>query len=166
MQYYGDITVLRWWELVLRLRPSSWWFYFMETMQHSFQWKRRLKPTSPRQKGARQVKSKVKSMVIIFLGVKKIVYKRWLQKICYDEHYRIHDVVSHAPHHKEGHALRVLKASGYCVGKQRGLEALQIFVETNFLHMLCWFPELSGFQNLFPACCIQLFTIWSNQWPQ
>jgi hypothetical protein len=36
-------------------------------------------PNSPRQQKARQVKSKVKSMVIIFFDIKGIVHKEFVQ---------------------------------------------------------------------------------------
>jgi histone-lysine N-methyltransferase SETMAR len=51
----------------------SWIYgYGPETKQQSSQWK---SPNSPRPKKARQVKSKVKSMLIIFFNIKGIVHK-------------------------------------------------------------------------------------------
>jgi len=52
---------------------ESWVYgYDPETKQQYSQWK---SPTSPRPKKARQVKSNVKSMIIIFFNVKGIVHK-------------------------------------------------------------------------------------------
>jgi len=55
---------------------ESWVYgYDPETKQHSSQWKR---PTSPRPKKARQVRSNVKSMIITFFDVKGIVHKEFV----------------------------------------------------------------------------------------
>jgi histone-lysine N-methyltransferase SETMAR len=52
---------------------ESWTYgYDPETRQQSSQWK---SPNSPRPKMARQVKSKVKSLLIVFFDIKEIVHK-------------------------------------------------------------------------------------------
>jgi hypothetical protein len=52
---------------------ESWIYgYDPETRQQSSQWKC---PNSPRAKKVRQVKSKVKSMLVIFFDIKGIVHK-------------------------------------------------------------------------------------------
>lgn len=55
---------------------ESWIYgYDPETKQQSSQWK---SPTSPRPKKARQVKSKVKSMLLVFFDTKGIVHKEFV----------------------------------------------------------------------------------------
>jgi histone-lysine N-methyltransferase SETMAR len=55
---------------------ESWVYgYDSETKQQSSQWK---SPYSPRPKKARQVKGKVKSMLIIFFDIKRIVHKEFV----------------------------------------------------------------------------------------
>ena len=55
---------------------DSWVYgYDLETKQQSSQWK---SPKSPRPKKARQVKSNVKSMIIAFFDVKRIVHKEFV----------------------------------------------------------------------------------------
>jgi hypothetical protein len=57
---------------------GSWIYsYDLETEQRSSQWK---SPNSPRPKKARQVKSKVKSMLKIFFGIKSTVHKEFVLK--------------------------------------------------------------------------------------
>jgi hypothetical protein len=55
---------------------ESWIYgYGPETKQQPFQWESR---NSPRPKEARHVKSKVKSMLIIFFDIKEIVHKEFV----------------------------------------------------------------------------------------
>jgi hypothetical protein len=55
---------------------ESWTYgYDPETNQRSSQWKR---PNSPRLKKVRQVKSKAKSMLIIFFDIKRIDHKEFI----------------------------------------------------------------------------------------
>jgi histone-lysine N-methyltransferase SETMAR len=66
-----DVTFLFW----VITGDESWIYgYDPETKQQSSQWRT---PNSPRPKKARQVKSKVRSMLIIFFGIKGIVHKEF-----------------------------------------------------------------------------------------